>query len=91
MYEIKLAPRNYTIMGFYKDGKLDFSLTSVDFYNVFDALCKFLGKKVSYQKPKLYPTELDYSTNGNKVFFDEYWSYGHKLCLGTKNYCHSYG
>ena len=92
MYEIKLAPRNYTIMGFYKDGKLDFSLTSVDFYNVFDALCEFLNKKVSYTKPKLYSTIYDHSTEkNNSVYFDKYWSYGHKLLIGNKSFAYNYG
>ena len=69
MYSVKLAPFNYSILGIYNDAELQCSFTSVDFYNVFDALCQFLHKDVVYTKPKLYSTTHDRTPKGDISFY----------------------
>lgn len=80
MYTIKFAQRNYAIYGIYNnDNEMEFSLTSIDFYNMFDALSQFLNKcsECPYTKPKLYKTKYDETTKGKLIvehYFGDYYN-----------------
>jgi hypothetical protein len=59
MYEIKLAHKNYSIYGIYKDNELQVSLTPIDFYELVRCFFDFFKKEKNYKIPKLYPCNLD--------------------------------
>lgn len=85
MYSVKSAPLNYSILGIYKDAERVCSFTSVDFYNVFDAICKFLKKEVIYTIPKLYSTLHDMTPKGD-ISFNKKYQYGNEYELNITTY-----
>ncbi|MBO5948229.1 hypothetical protein J6Q66_05275 [bacterium] len=91
MYEIKLANRNYTIMGIYENDDLSFSVTSVDFYNLFEYLSKFLNKPITYIKPKLYGNVMDITTNGGYWELAKDWSKYRLVLHENRIFSRSYG
>ena len=92
MYRVDLAHLNYSNMGIYQDNERIISFTSIDFYNVFDYMTKFLKKNFEYKRPRLYPTKYDESRNGGYVEIRETWGNKYKLNIQeNRSYGNCYG
>lgn len=89
----KIMHYNYSSLGIVsKDTEEElFSMTPIDFYNSFDALAKHFNENMNYNRPKLYRTTHDHTTNVNQVKIKETWGNKYKLLLYAPDCGHNYG
>lgn len=88
---VKRAHYNNRCIGLFETSSENevFSMTPMDFYDMFDAISAFLKDVRPYSRPKLYPTRNDVSEGRKKHYVKETWGNKYKLLIDEID--HSFG